>query len=85
MSVREKLSRARDVAANYALIEEDEIVVDQDGRQYFETAVSSAIAEDEGEARKVLAQMRPFSTTCWKVAHPEAHEDRITWPWAMTQ
>jgi N-methylhydantoinase B/oxoprolinase/acetone carboxylase alpha subunit len=85
MSVREKLSRARDVAANYALIEEEEILVDQDGRQYFEAAVASALAEDETETREVLAQMKPFSTTCWKTAHQEAQGDRITWPWAMAQ
>jgi very-short-patch-repair endonuclease len=83
--VATKLNRARDVAANYRLIEEDELCVELDGRQHFERAVTEAIEEDEDMARDTLAKMKSFSTTSWKEDHPEAHEGRITWPWTLAR
>lgn len=82
-SIATELNKARDLAANYALIEQEEIAVELDGRQHFEQAVAKAIEQDEVAARDFLGKMRPFSTTSWKVPHPEANQGRITWPWTL--
>lgn len=82
-SIATELNKARDVAANYALIEQEEIAVELDGRQHFEQAVAKAIVQDEATARDILGKMKPFTTTSWKVPHSEAYQGRITWPWAL--
>jgi predicted transcriptional regulator len=84
-SILVELNRARDVAANYALIEEEEIVVEMDGRQHFEAAVGAALKQDEAATRAALASILPFTTTSWKAPHPEARDGKINWPWTIDQ
>ena len=79
---QEALQRAIDVARNHRLIEEEEICVDEDGRQYFERRLSE-ISKTCDDVPALIAQISPFSTTCWKTPHPDASEGRITWPWKL--
>jgi hypothetical protein len=78
----ETIRKALDVARNYHLIEEDEIVVDEDGCMYFERALRE-FAQSGGEIVKVLPLIPPFTTTCWKIDKPQANQARITWPWGF--
>jgi ABC-type branched-subunit amino acid transport system substrate-binding protein len=76
------LRRAIDLARNHHLIEEDEIYVQEDGRQFFERRLKEVI-NTHPDGVLLIAQIPSFSTTCWKIPHPQAQQGKITWPWAL--
>ena len=82
INLPQELRKAIDVARNHHLIEQDEIYTEEDGRQYFERRLKEVVGATP-EGNSLLADIPPFTTTCWKTEHPQARAGRITWPWVI--
>jgi len=77
-----EIRQAIDLARNHHLIEEEEIYVTEDGRQFFERRLRDFLSV-HSDAVTVIGNIPSFTTTCWKTAHPQAEGGKITWPWTI--